>query len=61
MATDLRLELLTAKEVGNIYDKCLHLLSTKGIKIAHQAALKALDKGGMPVDFEDEGLGFLLM
>ena len=58
MATDLRLELLTAKEVGNIYDKCLHLLSTKGIKIAHQAALKALDKGGMPVDFENERVRF---
>ena len=38
MTTNLKLELLTAEEIGNMYDKCLHLLSTKGIKIDHQEA-----------------------
>ena len=58
MTTGLHLNLLSAEEVGNMYDKCLHLLSTKGIKILHQEALKALDKGGAQVDFENERVRF---
>ena len=58
MTTGLHLNLLSAEEVGNMYDKCLHLLSTKGIKIVHQEALKALDKGGAQVDFENERVRF---
>ena len=51
MATNLKLELLSKAEVGNIYDKCLHLLSTKGERIEHEEALKLLDKAGAQVDF----------
>ena len=58
MTTNLRLELFTAEEVGNMYGKCLHLLSTKGVKIAHQEALKILANAGAQVNFDDERVKF---
>jgi trimethylamine:corrinoid methyltransferase-like protein len=51
MATKLKLELLSKEEVANMYDKCLHLLSTKGERVEHEEALKLLDKAGAQVDF----------
>ena len=50
MAENLKLSLLSPEEIGNIYDKCLHLLSTKGVQIGHQEALKLLDEAGAQVD-----------
>ncbi len=35
MSNNLRLKLLTADEVGTIYDKCLDFLSSKGVEVDH--------------------------
>lgn len=51
MANNLQLRVLTDEEVGNIYDKCLGLLSSKGVKVDHKEALKILEKAGAQVDF----------
>ena len=58
MAENLKLELLTAEEVGNIHDKCLRHLSTKGVKVDHQEALRILDKAGARVDFDNQQVRF---
>jgi trimethylamine---corrinoid protein Co-methyltransferase len=48
------LNLLTKKEVDNIFNKCLHFLANKGIKIEHHdVVLKMLDKLGAQVDFSN--------
>ena len=58
MAKNLKLELLTAEEVGDIHDKCLRYLSTKGVKVDHQEALRILDKAGARVDFDSQRVRF---
>ncbi len=53
MTNSVRFKLLTAEEVGTIYDECLEFLSTKGIKVDnHPQALKMLGKAGLnsPID-----------
>ena len=48
-------KLLTADDVGTMYEKCLEFLSSKGIKVEnHPQVLKMLDKAGAQVDFDSE-------
>jgi trimethylamine:corrinoid methyltransferase-like protein len=55
----LRLSLLTEGEVSEIYDKCLDLLSNKGIKIEHHPHIfEILKKAGAQVDFDNEQVRF---
>ncbi|GAH52243.1 unnamed protein product, partial [marine sediment metagenome] len=54
----MQFKIFSAEEVGNIYDKCLHILSTKGVKVDHQDALRILDKAGAQVDFDAQQVRF---
>ncbi len=58
MATSPQLKLLSAEEVGTIYEKCLNILSSKGVKVSHLQALKILDKAGAWVNFDDQQVRF---
>jgi trimethylamine:corrinoid methyltransferase-like protein len=58
MATNLQLRVLSSEEVGNMFDKCLHLLSAKGVNIDHPEALKALAKAGVQVDMNNRRARF---
>jgi trimethylamine--corrinoid protein Co-methyltransferase len=52
MINNLQLKLLTADEVGTIYDKCLDFLSTKGVQVEHPEGLNLLKRLGADVDFD---------
>ncbi len=56
--TNLQLKVLTAEEVSSIREKCLDFLSSKGVKVEHQQALKLLDKAGAQVDFSNQQVRF---
>lgn len=58
MTKVLRLQLLTAIEISSIYDKCLDVLSSKGVKIDYPQALKVLDKAGATVEFDTHQVRF---
>lgn len=58
MAENLRLKVLSEKEVSTIYEKCLHILANKGVKVDHQEGLKILDRAGAQVDFENQQVRF---
>ena len=58
MTTDLLFKPLSSHEVSNMYEKCLHLLSTSGVKVDHQEALKMLDKAGAQVNADDKRVRF---
>ena len=58
MATNLQTKLLTTEEVSTIYDKCLDILSNKGVRVGHSQALKILDKAGALVSFDDQQVRF---
>ena len=59
MATDLRLKILPSEEVSKMYEKCVKILSEKGIKVVnHPQALKMLHKAGAQVDFDNETVRF---
>jgi trimethylamine--corrinoid protein Co-methyltransferase len=59
MAENMKLKLLTESEVSALYEKCIYLLSSKGVKVTnHQEALKILDKGGAQVDYDNEQVKF---
>lgn len=58
MTSKLHPEPLTAEEIGTIYDKCLYLLSSKGVKVDYPPALKILDKAGAAVDFDSQQVRF---
>lgn len=58
MGSVLQLKLLTTEEVGTIYDKCLDILSSKGVKVDHPQALKILDKAGAQVNFDNHQVRF---
>ncbi len=58
MTTQLQLKVLTAEEVGSIYQKCLDFLSNKGVKVEHPPALKILDKAGAWVNLDDQRVRF---
>ena len=58
MMFGLQLKSLTEEEIGTIYEKCLEVLSSRGMKIDHPEALKILDKEGALVDFKSSQVRF---
>ena len=53
-----RLKVLTKLEVSTIYDKVLHFLEKKGVRVDHPQALKLLAKAGAQVDFRTNQVKF---
>ena len=53
-----RLKVLTKPEVSTIYDKVLHFLEKKGVRVDHPQALKILAKAGAQVDFNTSQVKF---
>ena len=47
-----QLKVLSAEEVGTIYEKCMIVLSKKGVHVNHSDVLKILDRQGAEVDFD---------
>jgi trimethylamine:corrinoid methyltransferase-like protein len=58
MSNNLQLKLLTPEEIGNIYEKCVEFLSTKGVQVNHPQALNDLNKAGAQVDFSNKRVRF---
>ena len=58
MAENLRLKVLSEQEVSTIYEKCLHILANKGVKVDHLEGLNILDKAGAQVNFENQQVRF---
>jgi len=50
MAGSLRIEPLSRDEIDSIYEKCVHVLSTYGVKVDHDDALTRLAAAGALVD-----------
>jgi trimethylamine:corrinoid methyltransferase-like protein len=53
-----RLRFLTENEESLIYEKCLHILSRKGVKIDYPKALDTLKKAGAAVDEKTQNVRF---
>ena len=53
-----RLRFLTENEDSLIYEKCLNILSNKGVKIEYPKALAMLKKAGADVDDKAEQVRF---
>lgn len=52
------IKFLSTQEISSIYEKCLDILSRKGVKVDHQQALRILDKAGAQVDFNNQQVRF---
>lgn len=58
MSGRLSAQLLSKNEVSSIYEKCLTILSTHGVKVDYERGLKFLDKAGAQVDFKSQMVKF---
>ena len=58
MSGTLKAQFLTKDEISLIYEKCLTILSTHGVKVDYEPGLKFLDKAGAQVDFKRQMVKF---
>ena len=58
MAKGLRLKVLSEEEISTIHDKCILILSSKGVKVDHPQALKIFSRAGAHVDFDSQKVMF---
>jgi trimethylamine:corrinoid methyltransferase-like protein len=58
MAGSLRIEPLSQSEIASIYEKCVHVLSTYGVKVDHERSLEELAAAGAAVDRETQQVRF---
>ena len=58
MGSNMQLKVLTAEDVGIILDKCIQILSIKGVIVNHERGLKLLHKAGAQVKFDDQLVKF---
>ena len=58
MSGRLHVELLSPSEIDSIYEKCLTILSTYGVKVDYEKGLKFLDQAGAQVDFKTQMVKF---
>ena len=58
MSNSLRVQLLSQQEIDSIYEKCLTILSTHGVKVDYEKGLKFLDSAGAEVNFNSQMVKF---
>ncbi len=58
MGSDMQLQVLTGEDVSIIFDKCVQILSTKGVVVNHKQGLNLLHKAGAQVNFNDQLVKF---
>ena len=58
MGDTLKLRLLSSEQVSTMRERCLYLLSTMGMRIDHDGALRILDGAGADVDRETHVVRF---